>query len=240
MDWLTTFYPAVQALLRGDSFYIFNAPWALFPLIPFVAFPWGRELLLVASLCAMAFTAYRLGASPVGVAVFLLSPFVFDALLWGNVEWLAILGFAINPALGLVLMAVKPQITVAVMAFLVVESWRSHGWRDTLKLAAPLVAVVIASFAIFGLWPLNMVGYTAVIDLSFFPWSVPIGAALFVQSLRTHNIRYAVAASPMFAPTLTPQCWLVVFLALVPSIPKLSFASLSAWGYFIANKVFAA
>ena len=233
-DWLNTFYPAVQAFLNSEPFHIYNAPWTLFPLIPFATFPWGRELLFLASMGALGFTAYRLGASPFGVALFLLSPLVFDALLWGNVEWLALLGLAVSPWFGLVLLAIKPQMTIAVMAFLVIESWRKNGTRRTICLLIPLAIVTLLSFAVFGLWFVKSIGYKATLDANLFPWSIPVGIVLFGLSLRTHNIRYAIAASPMFFYTLTPQCWMVVFLALVPSLPKISFASLGAWGYVAA------
>src|SRR4030067_1799084 len=184
---------------------------------------------------ALGFTAYRLGASPFGVALFLLSPLAFDALLWGNVEWLALLGLAVAPWFGFILLAIKPQMTIAVIAFLVIEHWRNKGARQTVHLLIPLALVTLLSFAMFGAWFVESMGYInnrgSSMDASLFPWSIPFGLLLFVLSLRTHNIRYALAASPMFFPVLTPQCWMVVFLALMPSIPKISFASLGAWGY---------
>lgn len=234
-DWLHTFYPATVALLNGEPFRIYNAPWSLFPLIPFAAFPYGRELMLLAAIFAVTFTAYRLGAHPLGIVALCLVPFALDIFFWGNVEWLAILGFVINPALGLILLAIKPQMTIAVMAYIAIETWRNHGWKQTALTLAPLAVLTLASFVVFGLWPLATLTYMdnrgSFMDVSLFPYSVPVGLVLFVRALRVHNIRYAIAASPMFFPVLTPQCWFVVFLALVSSTPRITLASVGIWAY---------
>lgn len=231
-DWLVSFRPAVSLLLSGDNPYaavFFNPPWTLFPLIPFYLFPWGRELLFAIAILVFAFAAFRLGASPYGVVLFLLSPFLLDALLWGNVEWLAVLGFAIPGPIGLLLALVKPQMSAGVILYRLIEEWQRGRWAALFRLCAIPAAAVILSVLVFGPWPLKMLSYRAALDFNLFPWSVPVGAYLFVQSIKTHRIQYAVAASPMFFPSVTPQIWLVVFLALVSSTPRTAVASGWAW-----------
>lgn len=227
--------------MRGDTFHVYNPPWVLFPLIPFEIVPYGRALMLVAAISISGFTAARLGASPLAVALFIFSPLVFDALAWGNVEWLAILGFVVTPGFGLLLLVLKPQVTIAAIVFLIVESWRTRGWHGTVRLVAPLAVVTLLSFVAFGLWPLETASYmdnrNSPMNISLFPWSVPFGIILFVQSLRTHNIRYAIAASPMLSPIVTPPNWIGVFLALTPSLPKISTASIGLWSFLFVRAI---
>ena len=236
-DWFGTFRPAVLALLNGQPVYIFNPPWALAPLIPFALVPWGRELLALAAFFALAFTAVRLKATPLGLAAFLLAPFTLNALVFGNIEWLALLGLVFPPRLGLVFLALKPQMTWAVMAFYAVAAYRAGGWRSTASMLAPLAVLTLVSFAAFGLWPLEALGYLrfqdTTMNYSFFPASVPLGLALFVQSLRTREVRYALAASPLGMPVLTSQCWLVVVLALAPATLWSLIAAGSLWAYVV-------
>lgn len=229
---------AIQSFLNSknpysDGFQIFNPPWVIPILTPFVLFPYGRELFFVVSIAALAWVAYRLGASHLGVIAFALSPLVFDSLIWGNIEGLVLIGLVVNPVIGIILLALKPQMTIAVIAFIIIEYKQSR-----LKLIAPLVILSLLSVISCGFWFMRLLDYGNVsnINLSLFPWSIPIGIALFAQSLRTHNIRYALAASPMFFPSVSPPVWLVVFLALVSETPKISIASASAWTYILLNK----
>lgn len=106
IDWRDTYRPAARALLSGKSPYTvdiyFAAPWALLPLIPFALLPEtiGRAVLLLVGLIAFAFTARRLGAKPLSMTAFLLSPPVLHCLLNSNIEWLPLLGAVLPPPRG--------------------------------------------------------------------------------------------------------------------------------------------
>lgn len=232
-DWLNFMYPNVHLLLRGEMLSLYNPPWTLFPLIPFAVFPLGRILMLVVAFVSFGFVAIRMGAKPLALAAFLLSPVVYNCLMWGNVEWLSVLGLAINPAIGLLLLAVKPQMMFAVMAFIVIERYRSRGWRGAFKIGLPLAALFTLSLVFFGLWPVHTFSYVgfrdSAFDLNLFPYSVPFGILLFALSLRTHRVHYALAASPLFLPVASPQIWVVSFLALVADTPAMVTASLAYW-----------
>ena len=237
VDWDATFLPAVLKLFSGNPYEIagfYNAPYALFPLIPFAMLPYdmGRVLLIVCSILAMGFTLYKLGAKPLSMMMVLLSPFVIDSLAWGNLEWLTILGLAVHPALGLILLAIKPQMTIGVMLFISVESFIKSGLWNGFKTVLPLVLVFTISIMWFGLFPLKWFSYGAEagINLSFMPYSFPIGLLLMVQAFKTHNKLFALAASPCFFSTLSPQIWMVVFFALAPLTLESIIAVLSTWG----------
>ncbi len=77
LDWLNTYAPAALATWHGQSPYTvpiyFAAPWAILPLIPLALIPYaiGRACVFIIGLSAFAFTAYRMGARPITLALFL-------------------------------------------------------------------------------------------------------------------------------------------------------------------------
>src|SRR5689334_10080049 len=80
IDWHYSFRPASLSLLAAKSPFdvegFYGAPWGLIPLLPFAILPEniGRAALFVLGLGTFAYTAYRLGAKPLTMAAFLLSP----------------------------------------------------------------------------------------------------------------------------------------------------------------------
>ena len=222
-DWDNVFLPAILILLQAGNPYsvpgFYNPPYALLPLIPFALLPYdlGRIVLLLVSLLVFAFTLYRLGAKPIPLALILLTPFALDSLFWGNLEWITLLGLTINPAYGLILLAIKPQMTWGIILFLLVESTIKRGWwNGFIKTIIPVTLVFTISIILFGWFPLRWISYSgeASINISLFPYSVPLGIVLMLQSFRTHRFEYALAASPMLMPTLSPNVWIVTFFAL--------------------------
>lgn len=228
---------AIQALWLGENPYhvqhFWNPTWALFPLIPFELFPFGRELLFVVSLISLAFVAKKLGAKPIGMIAFLLSPLVFDALLWGNIEWLTLLGLAMNPIYGIWLMVLKPQMLLIPIAFILFITWRKSGLLSSLKIIALPVLALLVSFALYGFWITKLFDYSQITgqSLSFFPWSLIPGIVLSVLAFRRNDLRYALAASPMFFPAISPQVWLVVPLAFVSSTRFSVLACIAMWAF---------
>ena len=239
VDWDVTFLPAVLALLKGADVYryIYNPPWALFPLIPFALLPYdtARALLLVCEVLAFGFAAWRIGVKPLGLLAFMLSPFAFNALAWGNVEWLVALGIGLGYSwVGVLLLLIKPQMSIALIVFMLIELARRGKWKAAGAIVASVVIAMSVSFATFGFWLERVAAYTPThVDLSFnlslFPLSIPVGLALFAAALRTRKPGYALAASPCFFPMVTPQVWVVAALALAVSIPESIAASLGFW-----------
>lgn len=225
-DWQEVFRPAVLKWLSGVSPYtgehqLFNPPWVLFPLAPFALLPYaiGRAALLVASFAVFAIVAKRFGASPIAMGLFLMAMPTWESYAFGNVEWLVALGLILPRPAGMLLLAVKPQASIAIMAFYAVEAWRASGIRGLIRLGLPLAVVLVLSFVMFGAWPLASLRYLqyrgSVMDYSFFPLSIVPGVVLVLASLRRQDVRYAMAASPCFFPVLTPMSWLFAFLPLV-------------------------
>ena len=238
VDWDETFLPAVLALFNGGNPYstAYNPPWVLFPLIPFAVLPYdlGRILMIGCAVAAFGLVAYRLNASPLALAMLILSPFVYSAIAWGNIEWLALLGLVAVPPVSFLLLMLKPQMTICIIAFLLIEMWRKNERNQMLFSLCMMVGALAWSVLTFGLWFMRLGQYLVAftdscINTSLFPYSVPLGIALFLTSLKTRKIQFAIAASPCFFTMVTPQTWLVVMFAL-SSMPLALLATvLGSW-----------
>ncbi len=242
VDWHLTFRPATLALIAGESPYTSaavsapygGAPWGLIPLIPFALLPeklgWG--FLFVSSAVIFAMAAIRLGAKPVALTAFLLSPPVLHCLLNGNLDWLPALGFILPPQLGLFLLAIKPQMGSVVAVFWLVEAWRRGGWREIARRFGPLALGLVLSLLVYGWWPLNMLKisqHTTWWEASLWPTSIPVGLALTVAALRQRRIQYAIAASPCLSTHVVFHSWSGVLLAVSASTPEMVAAVLGLW-----------
>lgn len=231
VDWNIAL-PAVRALVNGSDPYayaVFNPPWAFAPLIPFVLLPdpLGRMLLFMVAFVSIGFTAYRLGGRFSAILAVLLSPLTMNALLWGNTEWLALLGLVITPEIGLILLAIKPQVTFIAMALLAYRERRNP------QVFVPFALLTVASLLWFGPYPLRFfwyANYAAASNTSMFPVSVPFGVVLVYQAFKANKTHPAIAASLMLAPSLSQTAWAGLSLVLVeyPILSVLATAALWA------------
>lgn len=244
VDWDAFFLPAIQAFLSSknpyDVFGFYNPPWVLVVLAPFSVLPYdiGRALLIMCAVVSLALASRSLGASLVGTLAAILSPIAFNVLAWGNVEWIALLGLAFPPSLGIILLSVKPQMTFGVILFLLIETWRTRGAKQVFFAIAPTAMLFALSFALYGFYPLKWTHYDieAGMNFSFYPYTIPVGICLMIQAIRARKIGYALAASPCFFATLSPQVWVVAFVALSGDALLLGAATLSAWGVVLMSK----
>ncbi len=236
-DW-HNYRGASVALLSGKSPFsapfFFAPPWILLPLVPFAVLPEriGRAVLFLVSLSAFAYTAYRFGAKPLGIAVFLLSPPVIHCLLNANMEWLPLLGFTLPPELGLPLVMTKPQTGFAVALFWIVEAWRESGIRGVVRISWPLVALFLASCVLFGFWPArspDILPLAEGFNASLWPISIPVGLALVTASIRRREMKYAMGASPCLSPYVLFHTWVAALVPLASSTAELIAAVVGLW-----------
>jgi hypothetical protein len=235
-DWHHTFRPVALNLISGRSPYVYetfyNPPWAVVPLVPLALLPEnvGRALLLLISLVVFAFTAIRLGARPVALVFFLLSPPVMQSLLTGNIDAMVALGFVLPPPIGLFFILIKPQIGGAVALYWLIESWRKNGPREVIRVFGPVTIGLAVSFLVCGLWPFHFghaVGSSW--NASLWPISIPVGLALLTAAVHRRRMSYAMGASPCLSPYLALQSWVGAVASLVASTPETVAAVVGLW-----------
>jgi len=223
-DWYNTYDPAARGIFSGRSPYeqplYLNPPWAVLLLIPFVLFPpmLARGLVLVASVVALIYTAWRLRANMLAIIALLLSPTAVGSLLAGNLDAFVQLGMFLPPAWGLLVLMIKPQVGVGVAVYYFIDTWRENKdkVKALLRTFVPVALAYIVAAIIFPVWIERMVNKPANIwNRSIFPYGVPIGLFFLYLAIRHRNAFFAMAATPFFAPYLTFYTYIIVQLGLL-------------------------
>jgi hypothetical protein len=244
IDWHETFRPAAVAALHGTSPYsvtgFLNPPWAVLPFVPLALLPEavGRAIVLVVSATALGLSAHRLGARPLALAAFLLSPIVIHGLLNASVDWLVLLGFILPPQIGLFFVVIKPQVGGALVLFWLVEAWRAGGLKEVARVFWPITAATLLSFLFFGLWPLRF-GHTLSYwwNASLWPMSIPVGLALMVMAYKKRSARYAMGADPCLSTYVLFHSWVGALVALAAAEAEMVAAVIGLWALVILRAV---
>lgn len=246
VDWFKTQRPATRLLLQGRSpyelntsdkynsiSYYYNPPWTLIPLIPLAILPrdLSRAVMVVVSIAASGYSVYKLGASPLVVVLFVLSPPVLMGTWNANIDWLVLLGFVLPPQIGVFFVLTKPQMGLMVAVYWFVQAIREGGGREVVRVFWPVTLVTLVSFALFGLWPLHALKAPAgeSFNASFWPYSIPVGLVAMAAAFRENRIEYAMAASPCFATYITFHSWVGAVAALARSKVYMIIAIAGLW-----------
>lgn len=244
VDWDLSYRPAALALLHLSNPYAVkefrNAPWSLLPLVPLALLPSniGRAIFFLVSAVAMGLAAHRLGAKPLALGAFLLSPVVMHGLLNANVDWLVLLGFSLPPQIGLFFLAIKPQEGSIVALFWLVESWRKGKLKEVVRVFWPVTVALLASFVLYGLWPLHFAPVLSEWwNASLWPLSIPVGLVLAVASLKKRSINYAMAASPCLSPYVLFHAWAGALVALAAYDAEMIAAVVGLWVLVIIRAI---
>jgi hypothetical protein len=217
IDWHLTYRPVSLLAIQGKSPYSPDlpmpfpyAPWALLPILPLGLLPEniGRGAFFVLGIASYCLFALRLGANRITLPAFLLSPPVLHCLLNANLDFMPLVGYVLPPQIGLFFLVIKPQIGIGGILFWLYISWKKGGFKETVRVFAPVTVAILASFLVFGLWPLKFFqalsyGWNA----SLWPLSIPVAICLMVLALRHKEIRYSIAASPCFSPYVLFHSW---------------------------------
>lgn len=235
-DWYQFYRPATLALLQGQNPYeirdFHNAPWALIPFIPFALMPYqiGRVGFFLLSLAGFFYIPYKLGAKPVSVILFITSYPVISCLNGGGIEWLPMLAFVTPAPISLIFAAMKPQVGIGIGIYWLFESWRLGGIRTVIKNFLPVTLMLGVSFLLYGFWVMTFAGKSQnVVNMSIFPYVLPVGLYLLWVAIAQRRARPAMAASPFFAPYHTLFSLAVPLVALLEHPKLLAVISVFLW-----------
>lgn len=104
----------------------------------------------------------------------------------------------VPPPVGVLLALIKPQVGGGVVVYWTVRAWRTAGARGVVRLLLPATIAISAALIVYGPW-FHVTGELPA-GLPLFPWGVPMGVWLLVRGIQTRRPRWALAASPFFAP----------------------------------------
>lgn len=210
MNDFDVFYRAAQSVLHGQSPYtlnFFNPGWALLFIMPLTLFPLSSATALwcAASFAGIVVALRRFRVAWSRIALWLIaSPLGLVMLLWGNLDWLCILGATLPPVVGIWLVMLKPQIGIVVALVWVYQAWRARNWRGLILLTVPISLMLIAQLAVWGI-P-RAVGLPSVATV--WPWGVLLVAlGLMTRRLRVERIPDALLIAPLLSPYVNPISW---------------------------------
>jgi hypothetical protein len=237
LDWRNTYRPAALAMLAGKSPYsveiFYAAPWSLIPLLPFAVLPYsiGRLGVFILGLMAFAYIPFKLHAKPPALIIFLLSAAVIGCLNNGNIEWMPMLGILLPPQIGLIFLAVKPQVGIGLGLFWIITILRDTGIKETIKVCLPVTTLTIISFALYGFWPLrfNQTLAWSMDNTSLGLYGYFIGACILLRSIRRNNSSMALAAGPFLSPYVLQFTWASVLIYLLNKPAELLAAVILLW-----------
>lgn len=242
MDWEQTYRPAALAMAQGKSPYsveiFYAAPWAVIPLIPFALLPpeLGNIGVFLLGLFAFAYVAYKLKAGPGSMTIFLLSASVVGCLIYGNIEWMPLLGFVLPAPIGLIFAVIKPQVGIGLVVYWFVHILRTKGMWEVIKTFTPLGIVTLLSFWMYGFWPLLFQktmeqSQTSALDYntSLWPQGIFVGIWLLYKAIQKQQSGMALASSPFLSPYALQFTWVAVLAGLIGSPLELLLVSLGLW-----------
>lgn len=182
-------------------------PWAAVVISPFAVLPAliGHALGILSMLILVIVTVKQLHGNLDIVTILLIStsPFLLHNVLWGNLEWLPLLGMLLPTTWGLIFVTVKPQSGIGPLLYHVVQFLRG---KESFRTWIPFGVVVILAFALYQ-YPFSMgkppADIVASASLAPFPWGVPFGIFGLWWAVKHEDVWLAYAVSPLLAPYFT-------------------------------------
>jgi len=248
------FRTATRVALRGGNpydvsirngytglFYSFyNPPWIIPFLVPFTILPerYGLALLWCCTFITYAYLVFNTKPTKQTILlIFTSAPMILD-LYYGQINFLVWLGLLLPPPIGLLFLALKPQIGFGVILYRIMCAWKSNGWYGLMRLIWPLALISIISFVIYGFWPMGWQHMTVGEEQSgLWPYFLPLGVGLVVYAIKQKSCEHAILAMPFVAPHIWTHS-LVGWLLQLQKYPKLlRLACIGLWVYEFLNSV---
>ena len=232
---------SIQNGYTGLFYSFYNPPWIIPFLIPFTILPerYGLALLWCCTLIIYAYLVFNTKPTKQTILlVFTSAPMILD-LYYGQINFLVWLGLLLPPPIGLLFLALKPQIGFGVMIYWIVCALKGGGWSGVARLIWPLVLILTISFAIYGFWPMCWQHVAVGEEQSrLWPYFLPLGLGLVVYALKQESHEHAILAMPFIAPHIWTHS-LVGWLLQLQKYPKLlQLAYIGLWVYEFLNSIF--
>lgn len=209
-DW-DVFRSACLALLSGQNPYMvgqgemrfFNPAWTLVPLLPFTLIPPLPGLLINAflSMAVLLLVTHRMGLSKWEFFWMAICPMHLQSMIYGNIEWLPLVGLLLPGPLAMIFFTTKPQSTIGWILLTLLNQWKSNRWKGVLLTLLPTAVLGILTYILWGLPPIP--GPLNPGQRSLFPFSLILGLPALWLTLRNRDERLAGFVGPFISPYVT-------------------------------------
>ena len=212
----------------GPGFY--NPPWMLLFMAPFAMIPQqtGFVVWTVIGVACYALAFRRMGIDWPAAVILIFSPLAVGNLMFGNYDWLILLGATLPAVWGVWLVALKPQLA-GVLVLLWMWQNAKQGLRAFAIVVLPIASVTLISILLgYRLPASGAMQWSA----DVWPWGLPAGAVLAYFAYRRSDPVLALAAAPFFSPYVVWHSWIVVLLPLARNRWALAAGILGSWVLF--------
>lgn len=220
-DW-DIFRAACLALISGNNPYavgqgemlFFNPVWTLIPLIPMAILPKYIGLLAnaLAAIFAFIFITRRLKMTIWEFFFIAISPMNLQSMIYGNIEWIPLLGVLFPAPLAMVFYATKPQATIGLILLTLLLEWERARWKGVLLAVLPTLFLALLTVAIWGLPPVP--GADNPGQHALFPYSLLLGLPALYLALKNRDQRTSLFVGPFVSPYVTFHGYLPALFAL--------------------------
>ncbi len=202
----------------------FNAPWTLILLLPFELTSLEVQTLVQTGLyfVLLGLVIIKFGGNKWGVVVALSSALAADTVFELSIDWIVCIGLLVPPMWSLPFLMVKPQTAFGYLL--------SFERRAFIRATMVGLAVLLASFVIWGAWPLAMMENLSnqliqLVNLSPMallpvPLSILIGIGLGGYGFWRRDPILSTAAGVFFVPYIAPNSVLLIFGLLSARWPR--------------------
>lgn len=210
VDYLRFFNPALHSENPYSVEGFYNPFW-IFPFV-LVAELFGKykvAVWIVLNICCYLYVYLKLRIPLWAITPLLFFSGAFMSAYVGNIEGIIALGLVIPLPIGILLLMIKPQVGMAIVAYYTLNTILDKGWKKTVIYLIPFTILFLVSMALYGAWFLNSsdVVIAKYNTISFFPYGVPLGIALIIAGVSHKNIGYALVAIPLTTPYMIFHTW---------------------------------
>lgn len=236
LDWYGTFRPAVLSGQPYNYPNFFSPPWVVLLLYPFALLPPGMDMVAIISISIAIWIIVmrRFGARPIWILLMFFTPQLWWGILYGNIDFLVLIGLLLPAPIGLIFVLVKPQVGIGIAVYWIIESYRRGGYKEFLITVAP-ISLLTALFCIpYGFWPLELLRVTErPWNISLFPYLIGGGLILLIRAVKKRQPGLALTASPFLSPYVASWSLPVAAIGLLPSQVNMILATLSLWAAWL-------
>lgn len=232
------FLPATREFLHLRNPYTvtgyYNPPWTLLFLTPFLALPasWVQAMYFCTSLGVLGWICYKLNMKKSSTLAFLTSLPVLSMLVYGNIEWMVLLGMFLPPQIGLFFVLMKPQVGIGIAIWWIIKWYKRGGIEEVVHLLWPITLVLSLSIVVYGPWPLSVLSASDAGVGGSFPWTLPL-AFYFLVKMR--DIKQGLLIGPLISPHMMGSSWCGLFIVLSDTPWAMWAANIGMWVWKLSH-----